>query len=183
MVMADRKGSSLGLGYSGGDRPGLAPGSLFVRHFNGNGRAPTPQLPGNLAHRTLVCQYGRKSICSGVDNPKQQDIVVHCWFAPPLERRKREHGANPWLPRSGKQERTPSPSTGLLGWEATASRSGGFQQKTTTACKSEDLPAFQVRLLDCHFRGEGVVGRVFCRALLCAFDGLSVHCNQIFPRT
>jgi hypothetical protein len=47
---------------------------------------------------------------------------------------KRESGANPELPRSGKQERRSSSSTGRKRREATISRIKEH------ACKSEDLP-------------------------------------------
>jgi hypothetical protein len=55
------------------------------------------------------------------------------------EHRKRESGANPELPRSGEQERPPSPST------VSENRDGkrrpvGTEAPEPLACKSEDLP-------------------------------------------
>jgi hypothetical protein len=132
--------------YSGGAVPELHRSSLFAGKPRRDFRPPVT-LSSNLrcfgyvsiqaegTQGNIFVKPEEKSIPGGVDNPKQQDIVVRSWFAPPLERRKREHGAIPWLPRSGKRERPPSESTGPQ--RAGKRRPVGHAASSLKACRPQ----------------------------------------------
>jgi hypothetical protein len=57
-TMARESGKALALSYSGGDRPGITPGSLFVGPSSGSGRPPTHISAADYPLLPAACQAG-----------------------------------------------------------------------------------------------------------------------------